>query len=461
MKKLEGRAFLCLTLAMMLVVGLAIFIYKLACDGGMWATFYANQHIYKDGELIIGAVHDRNNIRLMENDDDGIHYLEDAELRRAICHVVGDKGYNITTGANLAFRSQMAGYSMVNGTNKALIGSPRKVILTIDAELNRTAYRALAGREGFVGVYNWKTGEIVCMVSTPAVDPAADYDASAVKSGSYLNKVLSAKYTPGSTFKLVTAAAAIEQIEALDQWEFTCDGSHEIGGELITCPYVHGTVDFEGALAKSCNGAFAALTLELGSDVMSEYVEKLGLVSKYDIDGIKTAAGSFNFDTYDINLGWAGIGQFEDQVNPLSMMVYMGAIAGDGTSAQPRLIMEAGSPSGFLDGLKEKLGIGEGGSGSTGSISLLSAGTARQLSDMMRNNVIETYGDANYPGLELHAKSGTAEAAGQAPNSWFCGFSGEYAFVVCVEKGGYGSQVAGPAANTVLQAVHKKLDTAE
>ena len=439
MKKLEGRAFLCLTLAMMLVVGLGIFIYNLACDGGMWATFYANQHIYKNGELVIGAVHDRNNIRLMENDEDGIHYLEDAELRRAICHVVGDKGYNITTGANLAFRRQMAGYSLVNGTNKALIGSQRKVNLTIDAELNRTAYRALAGREGFVGVYNWKTGEIVCMVSTPAVDPAADYDAAAVKTGSYLNKVLSAKYTPGSTFKLVTAAAAIEQIEALDQWEFTCDGNHEIGGEFITCPYVHGKVDFEKALAKSCNGAFASLTLELGSDVMSEYVEKLGLVSKYDIDGIKTAAGSFNFDTYDINLGWAGIGQFEDQINPLSMMVYMGAIAGDGTSANPRLILDEESSS----------------------INLLGAGTARQLRDMMRNNVVETYGDDNYPGLELHAKSGTAEAAGQKPNSWFCGFSGDYAFIVCVEKGGYGSQVAGPVANTVLQAVHKKLDSTE
>ena len=456
MKKLEGRAFLCLTLAMMLVTGLGIFIYKLSCDGAAWASFYANQHIYESGKLVSGSVHDRNNLRLMENTEEGIWYVEDAELRRAVCHVTGDKGYNITTGANQAFRSQMAGYNIVNGTNGALFGDSGKVTLTIDAELNRTAYRALAGREGFVGVYNWRTGEIVCMVSTPAVDPAADYDASAVKTGSYLNKVLSAKYTPGSTFKLVTAAAAIEQIEGLDKWSFTCDGTHDIGGEEIICPMVHGKVDFTSALAKSCNGAFASLAVEMGGEVMSEYVEKLGLVSKYDIDGIKTAAGSFTFDTYDINLGWAGIGQFEDQVNPLSMMVYMGAVAGEGSAAQPRLIMDEG---GFAD-LLTKLGIGDGGNDGSG-INLLSAGTARQLKEMMRNNVLQTYGDANYPGLELHAKSGTAEAAGQAPNSWFCGFSGDYAFVVCVEKGGYGSAVAGPVANTVLQAVHKKLDTAE
>jgi len=447
MKKLERRAFLCLTLAMMLVAGLGIFIYKLACDGAAWASFYANQHIYDEGKLVAGAVHDRNNIRLMENDEDGIHYLDDSELRKAVCHVVGDKGYNITTGANLAFRSQMAGYNIVNGTNGALFGDSGKVMLTIDAELNRTAYRALAGREGFVGVYNWQTGEIVCMVSTPAVDPAADYNAAGVKTGSYLNKVLSAKYTPGSTFKLVTAAAAIEQIEGLDEWSFTCDGTHEIEGEEIICPKVHGTLDFSGALAKSCNGAFATLTVEMGGEVMAEYVEKLGLTSRYEIDGIRTTAGSFNFDTYDINLGWAGIGQFEDQVNPLSMMVYMGAIAGDGSAANPCLILEKGgllSPDGAADG----------------KVNLLSAGTARQLKEMMRNNVIETYGDSNYPDLELHAKSGTAEAAGQAPNSWFCGFSGDYAFVVCVERGGYGSAVAGPVANTVLQEVHKRLDNA-
>ena len=72
----------------------------------------------------------------------------------------------------------------------------------------------------------------------------------------------------------------------------------------------------------------------------------------------------------------------------------------------------------------------------------------------MRNNVTSNYGDSNYPGLELRAKSGTAEGAkGQPPDAWFCGHSGDYAFVVCVEKGGYGSAVAGPVANKVLQAI--------
>ena len=283
-----------------------------------------------------------------------------------------------------------------------------------------------------MGVYNWKTGEIICLVSTPTLDPSVKADASSVQSGTYINKVLSASFTPGSTFKLVTTAAAIENKEDLDKWTFKCTGSHVIDGEKITCPKVHGTMDIYGALANSCNCAYAELAVELGGDIMAEYTEKLGLTSSYDINGIKTAAGSFNFDTYNINLGWAGIGQFEDQVNPLSMMVYMGAVAGDGKAAEPRLIK--GSRS--------------------GTVSLLYSDTAGQIKSMMRNNVKSNYGDSNYPGLELHAKSGTAEVGrGKAPHSWFCGFSGDYAFVVCVENGGYGAQVAGPVANRVLQQI--------
>ncbi|MBQ4649651.1 MAG: penicillin-binding protein [Firmicutes bacterium] len=442
MKKLEGRAFLCLTLAMMLVIGLGVFIYKLATDGGDWASFYANQHIYENGKLTVGAIYDRTGLRLMNNDEDGSHYVDDTELRKANFHVLGDKGNNVPTAANNAFRKDMIGYNIVSGTNDTLWKRNRRVTLTIDAELNRTAYKALSGQDGFISVYNWKTGDIVCMVSAPTADPAADLDGSKLKTGTFMNKVISATYAPGSTFKLVTTAAAIEEMEGMDQWSFRCTGEHEIDGEKIICPYVHGELDFYDALAKSCNCAYASLTVELGSDVMKEYVKKLGLTSQYNVDGITTAAGKFNFDTYDINLGWAGIGQFEDQVNPLAMMVYMGAIAGDGSAAQPRLIYD------------EKIS-----ESSAEKVDLLSGGTARQIKDMMRNNVIETYGEENYKGLELHAKSGTAETAlGRKPNSWFCGFSGDYAFVVCIEEGGYGSQAAGPAAGKVLEKINETIE---
>ena len=360
---------------------------------------------------------------------------------------------NVATAANTAFRSKLIGYDPIFGTTGLFRNTGKDLTLTIDADINVAAYRALAGRNGTICVYNWRTGEILAMVSGPSADPAVKKDGagSDVPSGTYLNKALSAVYTPGSVFKLVTTAAAIEQMEDLNSWTFTCTGSYEIDGEKITCPYAHGKMDFYGALANSCNGAFASLAVELGSATMREYTEKAGLTDVYEIDGIRTAAGSFNFDSAKLNIGWAGIGQFEDQVNPLAMMVYTGAIAGEGKAAKPVLLRG----SALLE-KGEALLDKEGGRARAGKVKLLEAGTARQISDMMRNNVKANYGDSNYPGLSLHAKTGTAEVGkGKRPHSWFVGFSGDYAFAVCLENSGYGATAAGPAANQVLQAMKK------
>ena len=139
---------------------------------------------------------------------------------------------------------------------------------------------------------------------------------------------------------LQATAAAIENKADLDTWSYQCTGSLTVGADKITCPKVHGTMDIYGALANSCNCAYATLAMELGGDVLAEYADSLQLTKSYDIDGIKAAAGTFNFDSADVNIGWAGIGQFEDQLNPLSMMVYMGAIAGEGRAALPVLLSD-------------------------------------------------------------------------------------------------------------------------
>lgn len=432
MKKLEGRALMCIALAAVLIIGLCVFIAKLAIHGDDWASFYANAHVYSQGRLAVGTVYDRNGNVLLENDEEGPHYNEDEGIRRGTFHVVGDKNMNISTAVNYAFRSDIIGYNFITGTNGSIFLDNRTLNLTIDGDVSKTAYEALNGRNGLVGVYNWRTGEIICMTSNPSLDPEADNQSVEAESGTYINKVLSSADTPGSIFKLVTTKAALENIQGIDDWSFRCTGSYTIDGERITCSSAHGTVNIYSALANSCNCAYASLAVELGSDIMNQTVEQLGLTSSYDINGIKSKTGSFNFDTYDYNLGWAGVGQFEDQVNPLSMMVYVGAIAGGGTAAEPYLLEETGSDQ----------------------VELLSSDTAAQLKEMMRNNVVSNYGDGNYPGLELHAKSGTAEGAkGTVPDAWFCGFSGDYAFIVCVENGGYGSSVAGPVANKVLQSL--------
>ncbi len=439
MRKLEKRAIICLTLAAVLFLGLCVFVFRFVKDGGEWATFYANQHIYSEGRLAIGKVYDVNGTLLVENTKEGVKYNDDEQIRRATLHAVGDMDGNIATAAQSAFKDKIVGYSLLTGTY-SITGEGNDLTLSIDADVCKAAYEALGDRNGTVGVYNYETGEIICMVSSPGYDPADPPEFSADDtSGAYINKFLSSNLIPGSIFKLVTSAAAIENVGGLSDWSYQCTGTSYINGEPVTCTAAHGYVDFEDALAKSCNCGFADLTRLVGASTMEKYVEKLGLTTAYDIDGIHNSKGSFEFpDDADLNLAWAGIGQYNDELNPCSMMVYMGAIARGGKSVVPKVLHSSFSGAEETDRMIEEE-------------------TAEKLTEMMKNNVVTTYGESNFPGLDIYAKSGTAEVYGKEPNAWFTGFikneGNPYAFIVCVENGGYGSSVAAPVANQVLQAI--------
>lgn len=434
MKKLEKRAVLCLILAAVLFAGLCIFVGRFIVHGDDWATYYANSHIYESGRLAIGKIYDRNGKLLAKNGGGTIKYTGDSTMRMATVHAVGDMNGNISTAAESAFKDRLVGYNLLTGTY-SLTGKGNDITLTIDRNLCKTAYEALGGYNGTVGVYNYQTGEIICMVSKPSMDPL-NPPANA-ESGTYINKFLSGTLTPGSIFKLLTSAAAIEKLDDLNSWSYTCTGTRYINGEKITCPAVHGTVDFRSALAKSCNCGFSDLTQRVGASTMRSYVKKCGLTTAYDIDGVNNARGSFEFPgNASLAVAWAGIGQWKDQLNPCSMLVYMSAIANDGKGTVPKLIH---SSLGSADTTNR----------------MIESTTAAKLRSMMRNNVKSEYGQYNYPGLKIYAKSGTAEVSGKNPNAWFAGFiknpNYPYAFIVCVENSGYGSAVAGPVANTVLQ----------
>ena len=163
---------------------------------------------------------------------------------------------------------------------------------------------------------------------------------------------------------------------------------------------------------------------------------------------LASARGSFDWALDDGRLGWAGVGQDKDLVNPCALMVYMGAIAGGGKAAEPYLILKTrnglGLPS--LPHWTRRTGA------------LIDPATAEKLADLMAGNVEKTYGKSRFPNMDLCAKSGTAEVGeGEAPHAWFAGFlrneDAPLAFVVLVEHGGGGSAVAGGVAGRVLDVI--------
>ena len=446
MRRMERRALIGLVLAAVLFIGLGVFIYRFVVHGSEWATFYGNQNLYSGEGLTSGKVYDRYGVLLVENTEDGPIYNEDYYIRKSTIHSVGDSKGNISTAALTAFRDKLIGYNLITGTYK-LKGSNQDIMLTLDADACSVAYQWLADYEaGSVGVYNYKTGEILCLVSCPSFDP---YDPPELDdedtSGIYLNRFLSATLTPGSIFKTVTAAAAIDNLDWRNFYYY-CEGEREVNGEYITCMEPHGELDLEEALALSCNCAFSVLAESLGEDVLSAYVNQIGLTKVYELGGIKTAPGSFSFPEDElINLGWAGVGQFEDELNPCSMMIYMGAVANGGSAAIPRMI----SSSMLTSIINDKIGVNK----DTGQ--LIDADTANILANMMIYNVERVYGEENFPGLSIGGKTGTGEVEGKEPNATFAGFLTDpdhpYAFVVTVENAGSGQYVAAPIANAVLQ----------
>ena len=434
---------MCLLLAVVLVAGLAIFIVRDIRDGSDWASYQGNRDVYADGRLAKGALYDRHGELLMRNTSSGMVYNDSSSVRRACMHITGDKNNNIATGANRVFVDKLIGYDFVNGIY-TLNNAGKDVYLTLDASLCATACEAMNGRKGCVGVYNYKTGEILCMVSGPTYDP--EEPPSEPEAGTYINRLTGATFAPGSTFKLVTAAAAIENLDDAYSFEHDCIGYVDYGnGDRVTDMEAHGTVDMNGAIEKSCNCYFGKLSEKVGPKRLKKYTKKAGMKTRYDIDGIKTKKGSFEFPSGGVNLAWTGIGQYHDMVCPCNMMVYAGAIARGGTAVMPSIL-----DSRSLVGKQvSKM--------TTQTVKMIDEDTADSLKTMMANAVENHYGgEYNFPGLALCAKSGTAEVEGQtAPNSWFVGFLADddhpYAFVVLIEEGGYGAEVAGSVANTVLQ----------
>ena len=447
MKKVSGRAIFPLILAIVLLAGTVLLCVRYFVKAGEWVTFSGSPHVYTGVNLDGGVVTDRDGALLLDSTD-GRTYSADAVTRTATMHLLGDRYGYIQAPLLGSFADDMIGFDKINGLYGAE-GTEANAALTLSAAAQTAAYQALGNYHGTVGVYNYKTGEILCAVTSPSYDPDnmpdVDADTSGVYDGVYVNRFFQAAYTPGSIFKIVTLAAAIETVPDWENLTFTCEGKTIIGGQEIICEGVHGTITLKQALAHSCNVAFGELAGKVGTKALMEYAEKLGLSESFECDGIPVKAGTVDLKDADAgDLAWAGIGQYTDQVNALTFMRAMGRIAGGGTGAEPYLMAKI--TRGEKTAYEAKTET---------SSRALKAETAAKLTEYLRNNVATMYGDWQFGGLNVCAKSGTAEHEGKTADAMFAGFCVDencpLAFVVFVENGGSGSAVAAPIAAKVLQ----------
>ena len=432
--------------------GLGYLLVNVVLHGGQWAMQPYNGHVYAGNSTVtLGDISDRDGNVLATTQDGTRIYSSDETVRRSLLHTVGDTAGYISTSVQYTMRSRLSGYNIVTGLNDTFfnrLGSD--IALTVDQAACVAAYNALGGKNGAVLVYNYKTGEILCKVSAPTFDPAnvpEDIETNEAYKGAYLDNTLSGSFTPGSIFKIVTAAAAMEQYP--DTWSsltYDCQGAIEMAGSDITClgGHAHGTQDMAAALGNSCNVYFAQLANDLGAEALQKKAEEMGFNTQLEFGTIPIAESTIDLTDVNANqLGWAGVGQHTVLTNPYHMMVLMGAIANGGSYVEPRLTQDAN----LLGSL------------SSGGQALVTSTEAQNLKTLLRGNVENYYGDWLFPsGWNVCAKTGTGEVGEEkGPNCWMVGFcdsqQAPYAFAVVVEDGSGGIETAGSVASAVLNVL--------
>lgn len=353
------------------------------------------------------------------------------------------------------------------GQDNATPGS--KLVLSIDADLQRFAQAQLEGKRGAVVAIDPSNGEVLCIVSSPTYDAGLFHGGISEEDYSMLrddpakpqiNRAIASAYAPGSTFKIVTTlAACLAGIDPTRQSAY-CPGYYMIGRRKVRCMGRHGAIGFDRAFTKSCNTFFATLAVRAGEDKLREACAEVGLGHKMGIDLLGESGGVvptmewiarwrkppvwYGGDTVNF-----AIGQGEVSTTPLQMASLAALVANRGMAYRPHLVRSATPP----------------GVGASPILTPLEPAGHVQVSDEVwsalhtaMGHVIEegTGQRGRITGLRWGGKTGSAENRRNAEtHSWFVGFAPldrpKIAIAVLVENAGHGGEVAAPIASDVVR----------
>ncbi len=357
------------------------------------------------------------------------------------------------------------------------------VKLTLDPAAQQAAFdglRAVPAVQGAVVALEPSTGKVLAMVSLPTYDPnqLASHDLGAVAktfdrleedpAQPLLNRAIQTRLPPGSTFKVVTAAAAIEKglYKASDdvpggatyQLPLTSGPTGLIDNEGRSCGANGSQIPFTLAMAQSCNTTFAQLAGQVGAADMLKTAEGFGFNSHYLEDLSPQAESVFPTELDDAELGQAGFGQFEVSATPLQMAMVAAGLANDGTVMRPYLVDEQQSADLDVLDKTEPQELSRA----------VSPTTASEVTKLMVATVDEgTASPAAIPGISVAGKTGTAQSGidDVPPYAWFISFAPadnpEVAVAVMIQKADIdrgeiaGGLIGGPIAKAVMEAVIK------
>lgn len=344
--------------------------------------------------------------------------------------------------------------SIIKGTE--LMGN--SVALTVDMDIQSTAGNLLGSAKGAIVVMEPSTGRVLALQAYPDFNPntvANQWEILRDHADSPLvNRATQGIYPPGSTFKTVTALAAMEHLSGWQNFTVECTGEAYFEDKVIHCynNKAHGTVDMKAAMAASCNCYFAALAEQIGAGDLAKTMRQVGMdkVSHFELE---TSRNNIFLEkgATESELVETAIGQGRTGVTPLYMAMLASAIANEGLMMQPYIVDHVVYPDGGIgkQQVPEKL------------MEICSADEAAVLKDMMTEVVTSGTGTAAaVSGVTVAGKTGTAENATGNDHSWFIGFAPaedpKVAVAVLIENSNYGS--ATPIAGQMIRAALNELE---
>lgn len=445
-------------------------VYSVSTYGSRWFSNARNTRYQSARRTVIpGDIIDRNGVVLATTDSEGNRtYQSSLKSRSAIVHLIGDNEGNVANGVDSFQANYLLGFetSLSERVTALLRGETRRgdnVTITVDSQLCTAIVDAFEqgavshGKAGAAVVMNYKTGEVLALVSLPVFDPSAITDA--VKQNPlhpFWNRALQSTLPPGSTFKIVTAAAALENLTDAEGLVFECTGATQVMDRLIT-DYNgahHDEIGLARAFRVSCNNTFAQAALLMGDAALRKTAEGFGFNDNFLFRDVVVENSVYpTTNRNSLQIAWSGAGQSQVAATPLHMCMVAAAVANDGVMMEPRLLSRVQSPAGVVR-LRYSQKIYK---------RALSTELAAKLDGYMKDVVQRGTGTrAQVDGLTIAGKTGSAESSSNGvdvTHAWFVGYIDDdrypYACCVFVEEGNSGGSVAAPIAQTIFSYLQR------
>lgn len=429
-----------------------------------------------DGTVIAESVLQEDGTYTRRYNDDGVY-----------SHIVGyDTKGKAGIESKYNFMLETVNAELVQRMGKLLFDDEVKgnsVVMTIDNGIQQLAAQQLGSRKGAIVAMEPSTGRILACVSYPtfdsnAVDEDWEYLNTDEENSPLLNRATQGLYPPGSIFKIITAAAALENDRGMKNFTMYCQGKKSFGINTINCfnGYAHGDEDMLSAFANSCNTYFATIGVDMGAEALNRTAAEFNFNNNLNFS-LEYTNPVYNMhdDAITSEIMETAIGQGRTLVSPLYMAMVTSAIANNGMMMQPYIVDHALTAGGrqinktmpvklaqvctpdiageITEFMKEVVNSG------TAEDAAFSVSTGEDTVEYNESGQA-VYTGSGYEAVQVAGKTGTAENSGGDDHCWFVAFAPadnpQIAVSVILENSGHGSGAINAARNIMQSYLENK-----